>query len=199
MLENPKESQCPGTPSAETATAVTCIMPACTVHITPVNSIHTHTHNRHMHPNVHTTHEHTHSTIHNANNLNHLPLPITLKDIHTTAHDAPIVNNPVSEHHTQNALSAPTGCPPSSRPPSPPPTPHLIHQHSPLTAITDNLSRLLLHPPPSPLASKAPLEQHTTHAPTPPLSPLQLYDLLSPHLHHYHSLRYGHLPTLLLP
>ena len=150
MLEHPTESQCPGTPSAETATADTCIMPACTVHITPVNNIHTHTHNCHMHPNVNTTHEHTHSTIHNANHLNHL----------LTLHPPPPITH----------------------------TAHPIHQHSSLAAVTNNLSPLLPHPPPPPLASIAPREKHTTHTSTPPLPPLQLYDLLSPHLLHHYSL-----------
>ena len=127
-----------------------------------------------------------------VNNPNHIlnihpPQPTTLKDIHTTAHDAPIVNNPLSEHHTQHALPAPTDYPSSSRPPGSP-LPQPIPQHSPLAVITDNLSPLLSHLPPSPPPSIAPPEQLTTHPPTPPLSPLQLYDRLSPHLLHHQSL-----------
>ena len=117
MVEQPTDCNGTETTTADTAPADTCIMSARTVHITPVNSINNHTHNRHTQPPIRTAQEHTHSTIHNANNLNHLltlhpPPPITLNDIHTTAHDAPIVNNPLSEHHTQHALSAPTGYPP---------------------------------------------------------------------------------------
>ena len=55
-----------------TTPADTCLMSDRTVHITPVNSTHIHTHTHHTQPPVHTTHEQTHSTTHNANDLNHL-------------------------------------------------------------------------------------------------------------------------------
>ena len=47
-----------------TTPADTCLMSDRTVHITPVNSTHIHTHTHHTQPPVHTTHEQTHSTTH---------------------------------------------------------------------------------------------------------------------------------------
>ena len=153
MLEHPTESQCPGTPSAETATADTCIMPACTVHITPVNNIHTHTHNCHMHPNVNTTHKHTHSTIHNANHLNHLltlhpPPPITLKDIHTT-HPHPHSNHHLTHPSVINVNTTDTLHTLTPADIHDLLTPHLLHQHSLLSAVHALLPPL---PPTSPIS-----------------------------------------------
>ena len=159
-------------------------MSARTVQITPANSIRNHSHKRHMHPHAHSTHEHIHSTEHNATYSNtptiHPPPPVASNNVNTTPHTVPTVKHPHPVHHRQTASSVPRSHSPSSRPD--PLFPHLTHQHPALTILTDNLSPPLLNPPPP---SPKPC---TNPNPTPPLSPTQIYELLSPRLLHHQSL-----------